>query len=48
MRKEKDASPRLASVRNEKVRKNEKVERKKVERGRGAIVAGVKDEREKR
>jgi hypothetical protein len=48
LRKEKDASPRLASVRNEKVRKNEKVERKKVERGRGAIVAGVKDEREKR
>ncbi len=35
-------------MRNEKERKNEKVERKKVERGCGAIVAGVKDEREKR
>jgi hypothetical protein len=48
LRKEKDASPWLASVRNEKIRKNEKVERKKVERGHGAIVAGVKDERERR
>ncbi len=41
-------SPRPTSARNERERRNEKIERKKVERGRGAIVVGMKNERETR
>jgi hypothetical protein len=39
---ERDASPRLVGVRDEKERKDKRIERNKIQKGCNVIVAGVR------
>jgi len=45
LRKERDLSPRPTNVKDDRERKDEKVEREKVEKGCGTIAASVKNEK---